>query len=94
MGSAATPENDDLVVSSTGADQTTKDTVTAPDEKAPANPTVNSGEEEIENPSRPKGLRFVILFISILAGDFFVGYVCNIMNIPSSLPFPASRPIR
>lgn len=39
------------------------------------NPNAASSGEEIENPSRPKGIRFAILFLSILAGDSFVGYV-------------------
>lgn len=34
-----------------------------------------SEEEEIENPQRPKGAKFAILFLCILLGDFFVGYV-------------------
>ena len=34
-----------------------------------------SAEEETENPDRPKGIRFVIVYSCILLGDFFVGYV-------------------
>ena len=34
-----------------------------------------AGEEEFENPNRPKGVKFAILFLCILLGDFFVGYV-------------------
>lgn len=33
------------------------------------------GEDEIENPDRPRGVRFAILFLCILLGDFFTGYV-------------------
>jgi len=35
---------------------------------------------ETENPNRPKGFRFAVVFACILLGDFFVGYVgfsCN-----------------
>lgn len=82
MESAATLELDDIVVSATGVDRATKDTtMTASSQKASAN-TTNSAEEEMESPSHPKGIRFVILFLSILAGNFFVGYVRNIMDIP------------
>lgn len=31
--------------------------------------------EDDEVASNPRGIRFAILFLSILAGDFFVGYV-------------------
>lgn len=34
---------------------------------------VNAGE--IENPDRPKGFRFAVVYACILMGDFFVGYV-------------------
>lgn len=34
-------------------------------------------QQETENPNRPTGLRFAIVYISILLGDFFVGYVCS-----------------
>lgn len=34
-----------------------------------------SAEEETENPDRPKGIKFVIVYGCILLGDFFVGYV-------------------
>lgn len=82
-----TPEKDDLVTLSNGIDQATMNTITTSEKKAPTNATVDDGGE-IENPSRPKGVRFAVLFLSILAGDFFVGYVSNIMNIPSPLPQP------
>ena len=36
---------------------------------------VESAEEGTENPDRPKGIRFVIVYSCILLGDFFVGYV-------------------
>ncbi|KAJ5201681.1 uncharacterized protein N7498_006344 [Penicillium cinerascens] len=49
-------------------------TATVPDKELFINANVNTTEEETENPSRPKGIRFAILFLSILAGDFFVGY--------------------
>jgi hypothetical protein len=35
-----------------------------------------AGEEEFENPDRPRGIKFAILLLCILLGDFFVGYVC------------------
>lgn len=69
----------------TTTDQTANHPATTPynskdKDKAPpaANPITASGndEGEIVNPSRPTGVRFAILFTSILAGDFFVGYVC------------------
>jgi hypothetical protein len=34
-----------------------------------------SAEEGTENPDRPKGILFVIVYSCILLGDFFVGYV-------------------
>lgn len=34
-----------------------------------------SAEDDIENPDRPKGVRFAIVFACILMGDFFIGYV-------------------
>lgn len=34
-----------------------------------------TGQEETENPDRPTGIKFIILFLCILLGDFFVGYV-------------------
>lgn len=43
--------------------------------------TAPDGEEVLENSSRPKGVRFVILFASMLAGDFFVGYVRSLPPI-------------
>lgn len=36
---------------------------------------IESAEEGTENPDRPKGIRFVIVYSCILLGDFFVGYV-------------------
>lgn len=56
-------------------------TATVPDKELSINANANSTEEEIENPSRPKGIRFAILFLSILAGDFFVGYVRSTLDI-------------
>jgi hypothetical protein len=50
-------------------------TAAVPDKEPSINPNAISGEAESENPSRPKGIRFGILFLSILAGDFFIGYV-------------------
>lgn len=48
----------------------------APNKDGPSvSPNAANNEDEYENPSRPKGVRFVVLFLSILAGDFFVGYV-------------------
>lgn len=44
------------------------------DKDLSAKQSITHDQEEIGNPSRPKGLRFAILFLSILAGDFFVGY--------------------
>ncbi|WPG99008.1 Hypothetical protein R9X50_00181000 [Acrodontium crateriforme] len=43
---------------------------------APDIPNSNGrpNEDEIENPERPKGIRFAVLFCCILLGDFFVGY--------------------
>lgn len=82
-----TPEKNDLVTFSNGIDQATMNTTTATEKKAPTNATVDDSGQ-IENPLRPKGVRFAVLFLSILAGDFFVGYVSNIMNIPSPLPQP------
>lgn len=82
-----TLEHVDLVASATGVDQitiTNPITTTGPGGEAPVN-TTNSAEAEIETPAHPKGIRFVILFLAILAGDFFVGYVCNIMNFFSAL---------
>ncbi|KAJ5954666.1 Major facilitator superfamily domain general substrate transporter [Penicillium viridicatum] len=35
---------------------------------------IESAEEGTENPDRPKGIRFVIVYSCILLGDFFVGY--------------------
>lgn len=32
-------------------------------------------DAEIENPDRPKGIKFAIVFACLLMGDFFVGYV-------------------
>lgn len=54
---------------------------TVPDKERSINTNANTTEEEIENPSRPKGIRFAILFLSILAGDFFVGYVRSTLDI-------------
>ena len=34
-----------------------------------------AGEDDYENQNRPKGVKFAILFLCILLGDFFVGYV-------------------
>lgn len=43
----------------------------------PALPTSTAEHElaETENPNRPKGFRFAVVFACILMGDFFVGYV-------------------
>lgn len=43
----------------------------------PIVPPVISRErvDETENPDRPKGFRFAVVFACILMGDFFVGYV-------------------
>ncbi|KAJ5087945.1 hypothetical protein N7456_011561 [Penicillium angulare] len=53
-------------------------TPTGADDQVSGKPTVGKSHdndgEETENPLRPRGIRFVILFLSILAGDFFVGY--------------------
>jgi len=37
--------------------------------------------EDIENPHRPKGIKFAILFVCILLGDFVNGYVRSIMTL-------------
>ncbi|KAJ5885804.1 hypothetical protein N7504_011640 [Penicillium tannophilum] len=74
-----TPEKDDLVTLSNGIDQATMNTITTTEKKAPTNATVDDGGE-IENPSRPKGVRFAVLFLSILAGDFFVGYLAYMVS--------------
>ncbi|KAJ5673614.1 hypothetical protein N7507_002741 [Penicillium longicatenatum] len=86
MGSPNISGHDGFASSSTGIDQVNLGTLTATGKDAPANPTVHNGEEDFENPSRPKGVRFAILFISILAGDFFVGYVRYMMNTPHNFP--------
>nr|POE88027.1 hypothetical protein CFP56_11256 [Quercus suber] len=39
--------------------------------------------DEIENPHRPQGVKFVILFTCLLLGDFATGYVVS--TIPPSL---------
>ena len=41
--------------------------------------------DETENPERPTGFRFAVVYACILMGDFFVGYVCN-------TPYYASQP--
>lgn len=33
--------------------------------------------EDVENPNRPKGIKFALLIFSLVLGDFFVGYVCR-----------------
>lgn len=83
----STLEHVDRAVSATGVDQVTimnPVTTTGPAGEAPVN-TTNSAEAEIETAAHPKGIRFVILFLAILAGDFFVGYVCIAMNFVSAL---------
>ncbi|KAJ5570579.1 uncharacterized protein N7459_010009 [Penicillium hispanicum] len=70
-----TTDHDDIALSPINVSQAAAQTATVPDGKLPVNPTENSASEEIENPARPRGVRFVILFLSILAGDFFVGYI-------------------
>lgn len=82
MGSAGYFGKDDLVAASPGYNQFIMDTATATEKEAPIIPTMHNGEQEIENTSRPRGVRFVVLFISILAGDFFVGYVRFIKHTP------------
>lgn len=46
----------------------------------PIVPPVISRErvDETENPDRPKGFRFAVVFACILMGDFFVGYVSGL----------------
>ncbi|KUI65597.1 Putative HC-toxin efflux carrier TOXA [Cytospora mali] len=41
---------------------------------ATAEPTGRQDDDEIENPNRPKGFRFAVVYSCILLGDFFVGY--------------------
>lgn len=82
-----TLEQVDLVVSATGVDQITITkpiTTTAPAGEAPVNTTMSAGPE-VETSAHPKGIIFVILFLAILAGVFFVGYVRNVMHFPSVL---------
>ncbi|KAJ5621967.1 hypothetical protein N7528_005199 [Penicillium herquei] len=75
MGSTVANEQDDRAVSSINAELAQTEKTTGPEEKAPTTSLDNSNEEtDSENPERPKGVRFAILFASILAGDFFVGY--------------------
>jgi hypothetical protein len=53
-----------------------------PQSKKEAVPEIREGpatakdNESVENVNRPKGARFALLFISILLGSFFMGYVC------------------
>ncbi|KAJ6115716.1 hypothetical protein N7523_006133 [Penicillium sp. IBT 18751x] len=74
MGITVANEYDDLAISSINPELAPTEMTTVPGEKAPTTSPVDNDDEEIENPARPKGARFVILFLSILAGDFFVGY--------------------
>ena len=44
----------------------------------PGNTSVESAasnEDEVENPDRPTGFRFAVVFGCLFIGDFFVGYV-------------------
>lgn len=53
----------------------------------PAEPeAAESTEEGTENPDRPKGIRFVIVYSCILLGDFFVGYVRRSCLLQLCLP--------
>lgn len=79
MGVTDATTNDNLAVSPINTELAPTEVTTGPEEKAPTTPLEDNGDEETENPARPKGARFVILFLSILAGDFFVGYVCDKM---------------
>lgn len=79
MGLTVATTHDDPAVSSINAELPPTEMTTRPEEKAPTTSLEDNGDEEMENPARPKGARFVILFLSILAGDFFVGYVCDKM---------------
>lgn len=77
MGVTVAAKHDDLAISSINPELAPRETTTGPEERAPTTSLEDNGDEEMENPARPKGVRFVILFLSILAGDFFVGYVCG-----------------
>lgn len=46
------------------------------DSTAESDTSTASNKEEAENPNRPKGIRFVLLFSCVLLGCFVVGYVC------------------
>lgn len=52
-------------------------------EPQPIVPSVISREgiDEIENPDRPRGFTFAVVFACILMGDFFVGYVSDLATI-------------
>jgi hypothetical protein len=86
IGSPNTSGHDGFAFSSTGIDQVNLGTLTATGKDAPANPSVHNGEEDFENPSRPKGVRFAILFTSILAGDLFCWIRTLYDEYPSRLP--------
>ncbi|KAJ5300658.1 uncharacterized protein N7443_005660 [Penicillium atrosanguineum] len=71
------PERDDILAAQPSHPIDNNQTATksiAPDGETSHNPNAASSGDEFENASRPKGIRFAILFLSILAGDFFVGY--------------------
>ena len=44
--------------------------------------TSQSGGEldEAPDPNQPKGVRFALLYLCILLGSFFVGYVCGMSS--------------
>ena len=44
----------------------------------PGVPAEAPSDDEIENPDRPRGFKFAVLFVCILLGDFFTGYVREI----------------
>lgn len=41
----------------------------------PESAVIKSDEDEVENPDRPRGLKFAVLLLCILIGDFLTGYV-------------------
>ena len=78
---AATPERDyaqdpytDDLSSSESATLLAHTTADSEQPLTPVTPG-QDGPSETENPNRPKGFRFAVVFACILMADFFVGYV-------------------
>jgi hypothetical protein len=77
----ADPEQGTVRATATPSKARSEDIQDAPSEKKVCNDIASQDGDsidEIQDPNRPKGVRFALLYLCILLGSFFIGYVRDI----------------